>query len=331
MSKRERVYKALQLKTPDRVPGAELVIDDELISEMTGKENIDYQDHIVFREWLGIDAVCVAPVRQEESLKDMAPGAGTSREDGLDEAVDRYLEGEYDCTPLENYRRESDLFVFALLNGSLGELSRAIGFENLMVSLARDPEGVKRQLHKLGEKNIGVAKEAAARGAEAVIIGDDIAYRQGPFISPEIMRRVIFPAWEGETKAMKNMGLPVVLHTEGYLNPLLPDLVGLFDGLHSLEPASGMSLTEVKEKYGDRLCLMGNVDLTILNSGEAEAEEAEEAEELEKLRRVVKETIQAGAPGGGYIFGTTGGLHAGLSLKKVQAMYRFAREYGKGW
>lgn len=313
MDSRERVGTALHLGKPDRVPLCELVIDDGLIREMTGKKKIDIKERIEFRENLGIDAVCVSPRLEKE----FAGAAGAPVD--LEKAVAEYTGIKHDISHLERYHRQSGLFVFALLDGSMGELSSIAGFEQLMISMVRSPGQVKAGLEKLGEKHLEIVEDAAAKGAGAVILGDDIAYSQGPVVSPEKLRELVFPVWEKEIKEIKRLGLPVIFHSEGNLELLLPDLVSMFDGLHSLEPASGMSLRKLKERYGHRVCLAGNVSLEHLSG----------TEPPEKLREVVKNTIEAGAPGGGYIFGTSGGLYSGLDPEAVLSMFFFGREYGK--
>ena len=40
------------------------------------------------------------------------------------------------------------------------------------------------------------------------------------------------------------------------------------DGLNPMEPVAGMDIGEVKQKYGDRICLIGNIDCgNLLSNG----------------------------------------------------------------
>lgn len=153
-------------------------------------------------------------------------------------------------------------------------------------------------------------------GAHAVMIGDDLAYQKGTYLSPEQMRRLSFPVLQEQVERLKELDIPVFFHSDGNLNDVMDDLLAMeFDGLQGLEPGAGMDLAAVKEKSGGRICLMGNIDLSCLHP-EAEEKEIEDA---------VETTFRAAPKPGHYIFGTSGGLHKDLPVEKVKTMYSIAR------
>lgn len=315
MQRINRVEKALRHEEGDRVPKCELVIEKELVQEFTGNLNPGSREKIALLEHLNLDAVCLSPGEVDSAQE----GYKDSGDSYPEELIEKYLDSPRTFSEFEEFNRATDFFVFALIDGSMGELIRFWGFENLMKALFREPQRVERMQRMLSQGHYQLAKNAIAKGAKGVIIGDDIAYQGGPFISPEMMQKKFFPFWKREAESIRNMGVPVLLHSEGNLFSLLPDLAAIYDGLHSLEPASHMSLKEVKKDYGGCLCLMGNLDLGYLYPGS----------KLEDLRSAVKKAMEEAKDGGGYIFGTCGGLWAGVSLEKVEAMSRFAEEYGK--
>jgi uroporphyrinogen decarboxylase len=100
--------------------------------------------------------------------------------------------------------------------------------------------------------------------------------------------------------------------------PYLDDLVGLgIAGLHPLEKGA-MDIRAVKRDYGDRICLLGNVDLNLL--GMATPDEVD---------REVRELIRDVGPGGGYIV-TSGNSLAGYLLpENVVALAEAAQRYGR--
>jgi uroporphyrinogen decarboxylase len=79
-----------------------------------------------------------------------------------------------------------------------------------------------------------------------------------------------------------------------------------------------MDIGEVKAKYGDRLCILGNIDCTYLLPFGSEEEVAE----------AVKETIRVAAPGGGYIISSSNSIHPGCKPENYIAMVGAARDYG---
>lgn len=68
------------------------------------------------------------------------------------------------------------------------------------------------------------------------------------------------------------------------------------DGINPLQPDAGMELYRMKERYGNKIVLSGNVDSGILQFGTPEM-----------VKRATEECIKAAAPGGGYFFGTGAG------------------------
>jgi len=89
------------------------------------------------------------------------------------------------------------------------------------------------------------------------------------------------------------------------------------DALHSLDPQGGVDLAEVKRLYGDRVCLIGNVNCGLLQTGTDGECEAD-----------VRRALAQGMPGYGYIFSTSNCVYTGLPLQRYEFMNRLWREYG---
>ena len=70
-----------------------------------------------------------------------------------------------------------------------------------------------------------------------------------------------------------------------------------------------MDIAEVKRRNGDRLCLIGNVNCGLLDSGSEE-------DVIESTRHA----LQNGMPGGGYIFSTSNCVYTGMPLAKYELM-----------
>ena len=64
------------------------------------------------------------------------------------------------------------------------------------------------------------------------------------------------------------MGFYVIKHTDGNIMPILDQLVAAKPhALHSLDPQGGVDIAEVKRLYGDQVCLIGNVNCGLLDTG----------------------------------------------------------------
>jgi uroporphyrinogen decarboxylase len=98
----------------------------------------------------------------------------------------------------------------------------------------------------------------------------------------------------------------------------LEDLIGLgIAGLHPLEKGA-MDIRAVKQAYGDRICLLGNVDLNLLGLGTPE-----------EVDREVRELIRDVGPGGGYIITSGNSLAGYLKPTNVVALSDAVRKYGR--
>ncbi|MEM3449811.1 MAG: uroporphyrinogen decarboxylase family protein, partial [Nitrososphaerota archaeon] len=76
------------------------------------------------------------------------------------------------------------------------------------------------------------------------------------------------PALERHVDEFKRKGAFVVVHSDGYIMPLLGDMVDAgINAYQGIDVIAGMNLKEVKEKYGDKICLVGNVDPRIIEYG----------------------------------------------------------------
>ena len=153
----------------------------------------------------------------------------------------------------------------------------------------------------------------------AMWYGDDLAYYSGTMVSPKVLRQYLFPYMEEMGAICREKDLPFVLHSDGNLWDILPDLLACgLNALHPIEPKA-MDSRELKARYGDRLCLLGNVEigetLTLGTPADVEAE--------------VRERIRTLAPGGGYAVGSSNTVAHYVNLENFEAMVRATRKYGR--
>ncbi|MBU4175160.1 MAG: hypothetical protein KKB90_01130 [Actinobacteria bacterium] len=85
----------------------------------------------------------------------------------------------------------------------------------------------------------------------------------------------------------------------------------------ALEPTAGIELATVKEMVGDRLCLVGNMDITHILV-DADNDEVFEA---------VRESILAAGKGGGYILAPTNS-HPDISVDRLYWVLEAVEKYG---
>jgi uroporphyrinogen decarboxylase len=120
--------------------------------------------------------------------------------------------------------------------------------------------------------------------------------------------------------AIHDEGAKVIKHSDGNLWPILDLIVDTgIDGLNPMEPIAGMDIGRVKRLYGNRVCLIGNVDCAYILS-EASVEEVEAA---------VKECILKASPGGGHIISSSNAIHSSVKPENYRKMIEAARKHGR--
>jgi len=138
-------------------------------------------------------------------------------------------------------------------------------------------------------------------------------------MSPKLFREFELPNVRRVIDFAEKRGTPVLKHSDGNLYPILEDLIDLgVNGFHPIEPGV-MDLAEVKRRYGDRVFLRGNVDITHVLPYGAE----------EDVRRDVRRCIDAAAEGGGFILADSNSLHSNVKTENILTMIDEGRKYGR--
>jgi uroporphyrinogen decarboxylase len=220
----------------------------------------------------------------------------------------------------------SGLFVFWVVNGVFQAAAARRGMMPLLMEIGKSPREAGAALYRASGRSIAAMARGAAAGAHGIIVADDIAYRQNTFVSTDFVEHYLLPVWRIQVKSAQDLGVPVFLHSDGNLNPVLPFIVDAgFDGIQCLEAAAGMDIRQIKKRYGDLLCLMGSIDPSLL-SWPSDTQGA--GWSRDRLRRAVSDALRYAGDGGGFIFGTCSGLHDGMSPELVRFMFRRVDEQG---
>ena len=213
----------------------------------------------------------------------------------------------------------SRIFVFAsFLFGLFENTWQPMGFDRFAVALRREKEFLRRVI-KFYEDHYCVMMEAwADAGIPGAVYSEDVAYRSGPMVSPRLMEELYGGAYRRITETAHKLGMKIVFHTDGMVYPLLEWFADCgFDGVHALEPTADVELAKAKEMVGDRMALLGNIDITHILVDASK----------EEVFAAVRQAITDAGKGGGYLIGPTNS-HPGMSMKRVGWILEAAEEYG---
>ena len=171
----------------------------------------------------------------------------------------------------------------------------------------------ERRVHAELERCEKLAKHG---GLDGFAMCSDYCFNDNPFLPPNMFAEVITPYLAATISGLRSLGFYTIKHTDGNIMPILDQLVDAHPhALHSLDPQAGVDIAEVKHRCGDRVCLIGNVNCGLLQSGSEE-----------EVRDSARYCIRHGMPGYGYIFSTSNCVYTGLPLERYELMWRVWHE-----
>jgi uroporphyrinogen decarboxylase len=186
--------------------------------------------------------------------------------------------------------------------------------------LADDPDGVHREAADKVDRALARAETERELGLwDGFALCADYCFNDGPFLSPRQFGEFITPYLARLVQGYRDQGYYVIKHTDGDIMPILDQLVQCRPhALHSLDPQAGVDIAEVKRRYGRELCLIGNVNCGLLQTGTDD-------ECIESARYALRH----GMPGGGYIFSTSNCVYTGLPLERYDLIIDLWRKEGQ--
>ena len=325
----------MRREVPDRIPTFEWFIDDAVAQALC-----DTADHVEVAERLDLDAVNIR-ADYAKSWKDdttFVDEWGTERKLTGDvlPAVLR--------SPIPNIATHTDYTFPALdaphrfktleralkkygdhrgivlnLRDGFSDMRDLLGYENALITILTDKKHYSDLMKRVVEYNLALAALAVKRyGIQVVGTTDDVATGHGVLVRPKVYSEMIFPHFKEVMQGYKSLGLIIIKHSDGDIRPYLDLwLEAGIDCLDPIDPGGGLDMGEMKEKYGNRICLKGNIDCTgHLCDGTPEQVEEE-----------VRVCIEKGGHAG-LIVSSSNTIHRGVKPENYQAMLHAIRRYG---
>ena len=148
------------------------------------------------------------------------------------------------------------------------------------------------------------------RGAPGVLMEQDTAGTNGPLVSPGMFRTMCYPFLKERMAHVKQSTDQIIYHNCGDNVPLMDMFIDCgIDCYQSLQTTAGMEPGRLKGMFGDRISFWGGVPVELLIGGSTE-----------EVRLAVKEAMDRGAPGGGFILGPSHSIAMGTKYENFMAM-----------
>jgi uroporphyrinogen decarboxylase len=348
MTSKERVLAALNFQQPDRIPTGPWAFWSEFQqawrAEIGAEESID--DYFHEDVWIAVANETPYPslageIGQDGDYLISRDGWGQVKRTRSGGAFYEQLEvaydedgslrhGEFESPLLESRytgidahieERKQRYCVFAKIGGPFIRTGFMRGETQWLMDLAADPKMAAEMAMRTAEHITQIALESLRRWDlydTGIWVFDDMAATKGPMFSPATAEAVLAPAWAHIVDSIKGAGAAkVILHSDGNIGPLLDLFIDLgFDGINPVEYHTGLNPLELRERYGDRLALLGGLDNAhILPHGDRAV-----------LREHVLEVLRAGVDGG--LILATHSVGPDISVATMEYVRELMLEYG---
>ena len=351
----ERLKAAVKRQPVDRVPNLEQLIEDQHVEKILGKyagNTFAYggdpakgivdpdevrpmypNDYIDLCNIIGQDAILFeggiwAPFKRKDAngkLVQVADRSVKTRKDFESLVLDSDRHVNDTVKYVKEYKRalvkrNSKIGVICLYGAFLTNLYEfVVGMDDFMMMVYENRELAEDMLEVETEHYVKLTKAIIDAGVDMIWPADDLAFKTGLFIPLKIMREIWVSRMKRIMEPAVNAGVPIIFHSDGKIDDIVDDLIEIgVDCLNPLDPY-GIDYRDYKKRYGNRLCLCGNVDIEFpLAKGTPE-----------DIEKDVKEHMDVLKPGYGYIACSSHSIVNYIPHENFIAYINAIHKYGK--
>jgi len=223
--------------------------------------------------------------------------------------------------PLYRRAREANRFVCYGVADPFENIKDVLGHEIMLLAMIEQPEWIRDVFNTYTHLHIEMFKIVEAEGmvCDGAFVYGDMAYRNGPFMSPAHYREFVQPCHKRLFDEFHKRGMPVIFHTDGDVRLVLDDLIASgVDSLNPLEAKANMDVRELAPKYGRRLGFCGNMDVRVMMTND-----------LDAIREEIGSKLAAVMPYHGYIYHSDHSIPPGVKLETYRAVLEMVRREGR--
>jgi len=158
------------------------------------------------------------------------------------------------------------------LCGFFGPIRNMMGLEKTLYMFYDDPNLIEEIMEHMLQFNLEMIRKTVGAGlkVDIVMIWEDMAYKGGPLISPEMFHKFMIPRYIKLCDLIRSYGIDLIfMDSDGDINELIEPWLKVGINLHwPLEAAAGMDAVELRKKYGSDIVMIGNIDKRVFQRGE---------------------------------------------------------------
>ena len=188
-----------------------------------------------------------------------------------------------------------DMCIYAGCHSVFENVTWLMGYETLCYALFDTPDLVDAMFERIGSILVKACEILVQfPRVEILFGGDDMGYKTGTMVQASVLKEKSLPWHRTMARLAHDSGKLYLLHACGNLTEIMDALIDdvKLDGKHSFEDAIE-PLPVAKKRWGDRLAIIGGVDVDLLCRGTEQ-----------QIRAKVRNVVQACQPGGGFCLGS---------------------------
>jgi uroporphyrinogen-III decarboxylase len=347
----DRLIAALHGEATDRVPHFEILIEDQHVERLLqrkagntlgvggdpakgaaageGVRPMYPKDYIELCQMIGQDAIALEALWTP--LKHVRPdgtvGLITDRSIKSRADVERIIwPGEAEIEERLQYVREyveaaegTGVGVIFLCGAAFQTLYEfVIGLTDCMIMVMEEPELFDELMSRSADYIAELSRRAVGLGIDVFFAADDLAFKSGLFVRPQVFEKVWRPHYARILAPARDAKLPIMFHSDGKIDDAVPMLLEMgANGIHPMDP-SGINYRDYKKRYGSRVTLFGNIDIT---SPLVEGTPADVARDVQEHMEVLK-------PGGRWVAASSHSIVNYIPHENFIAMINAFHRYG---
>jgi uroporphyrinogen decarboxylase len=217
---------------------------------------------------------------------------------------------------VRHHKEERGRFVYVQTPGFFEGHNGVWGIQNHLCHLIEYPDELREVYARQAEWTKKYAANCLEIGCDMIHVSDDWGAQVGLMFSPRTWRELIFPFHKEVVDFVKSQGAFASLHTDGNNNDVIDGIIEIgYDVVHPWQESAGMSLSDFRDNYRDRLTVMGGLDVqTTVGFGK-----------LDHLRGEIERVCRMFADGG-LLFCTTHFIQAHCTIDELVVAFDTARE-----
>jgi len=304
--------------------------------------------------WGGVSDLRTLPMSKPEAWKEPAPGVDEwgctwvkTEVDNMGQVkghplADLCRVGEHswpDPDDASRYRGFSkalddpaaqDAFLGAGFSNGLFERTWMLhGFQATLEDFLLRPDQMLELVNRVADVHVGACRaihEHSGARADWYMLWDDLGSERAPFFSMDVWRQFYYPAYDRLISAARELGVKVLLHSDGYMPEILDDFCELGLGWINIQQPLLWGIDFLAERFKGRIALNMFPDTQhLMPKGDRDEIRAHVRELVEKL-----DSPQGGFVAGVYPPNVGGGATEAATRVAVEAFQELQHLHHEG-